>query len=38
MHQFNGLRVRYERRTDLHEGRLDLACSLTCLRRLRTSF
>lgn len=31
------LRIRYERRADLHQGLLELACSLICLRRLRTS-
>lgn len=38
LHQFKRLRTRYERRTDLHQGMLELACSLICLRRLRTSF
>ncbi|MFJ2877191.1 IS5 family transposase [Streptomyces sp. NPDC086796] len=38
LHQFKRLRTRYERRADLHQGLLDLACSLICLRRLRTSF
>jgi transposase len=38
LHQFKRLRVRYEHRADLHQGLLDLACSLICLRRLRTSF
>ena len=38
LHQFKRLRVRYEHRADLHRGLLDLACSLICLRRLRTSF
>lgn len=37
LHQFKRLRIRYERRTDLHQGLLELACSLICLRRLRTS-
>lgn len=37
-HQFKQLRIRYERRADLHQGLLELACSLICLRRLRTSF
>ncbi|WP_405623765.1 IS5 family transposase [Streptomyces sp. NBC_00076] len=36
-HQFKRLRIRYERRADLHQGLLELACSLICLRRLRTS-
>lgn len=38
LHRFRRLRIRYERRTDLHQGLLELACSLICLRRLRTSF
>ncbi|MGF0168311.1 IS5 family transposase [Streptomyces koyangensis] len=38
MHQFKRLRIRYERRADLHQGLLELACNLICLRRLRTSF
>lgn len=37
LHQFKRLRTRYERRADLHQGLLELACSLICLRRLRTS-
>ncbi|MFF8582889.1 IS5/IS1182 family transposase, partial [Streptomyces albidoflavus] len=38
LHQFKRLRIRYERRADLHQGLLELACSLIRLRRLRTSF
>lgn len=38
LHQFKRLRIRYERRADLHQGLLELACSLMCLHRLRTSF
>lgn len=37
LHQFKRLRTRYERRADLHQGLLELACSLICLRRLGTS-
>ncbi|MFJ8770439.1 transposase [Streptomyces clavifer] len=37
LHQFKRLRIRYERRADLHQGLLELAGSLICLRRLRTS-
>ncbi len=37
LHQFKRLRTHYERRADLHQGLLELACSLICLRRLRTS-
>lgn len=35
LHPFKRLRTRYER-ADLHQGLLELACSLICLRRLRT--
>lgn len=38
LHQFKRLRIRYEKRADLHLGLLQLACSIICLRRLRTSF
>ncbi|MFF7756066.1 IS5 family transposase [Streptomyces sp. NPDC007971] len=38
LHQFKRLRVRYEQRADLHQGLLELACSIICLRRLRKSF
>lgn len=37
LHQFKRLRIRYERRADLHVGLLQLACSIICLRRLRAS-
>ncbi|MEW2163855.1 IS5 family transposase [Streptomyces sp. NPDC007084] len=37
LHQFKRLRIRYEVRADLHLGLLQLACSIICLRRLRTS-
>jgi transposase len=38
LHQFKRLRNRYEIRADLHQGLLELACSIICLRRLRTAF
>ncbi|MFC9948969.1 IS5 family transposase [Streptomyces pratensis] len=38
LHQFKRLRIRYERRADLHQGLLQLACSIICLRRLRAAF
>ncbi|QCX82841.1 Transposase DDE domain protein (plasmid) [Streptomyces sp. YIM 121038] len=38
LHQFKRLRIRYEICADLHLGLLQLACSIICLRRLRTSF
>ncbi|MFI5814972.1 transposase [Streptomyces sp. NPDC051643] len=38
LHQFKRLRIRYEIGADVHLGLLQLACSIICLRRLRTSF
>ncbi|MFE5191704.1 IS5 family transposase [Streptomyces sp. NPDC056628] len=38
LHQFKRLRIRYKVSADLHLGLLQLACSIICLRRLRTSF
>ncbi|MGW8398014.1 IS5 family transposase [Streptomyces lydicus] len=38
LHQFKRLRIRYEIRADLHQGLLELACSIICLRRLRIAF
>ncbi|MFC5227460.1 IS5 family transposase [Streptomyces fimbriatus] len=38
LHQFTRLRTRYETRADLPLGLLQLACTIICLRRLRTSF
>jgi len=38
LHRFKRLRTRYGTRADLHLGLLQLACSIICLRRLRTSF
>lgn len=37
LHQFKRLRTRDEIRADLRLGLLRLACSIVCLRRLRTS-
>jgi transposase len=34
---FVRLRTRYERRADIHEPFLSLACSLICLRQLQSS-
>jgi hypothetical protein len=34
---FKRLLVRYERRTEMHEALLGLACCLVCYRRLRSS-
>ncbi|GAA2268589.1 hypothetical protein GCM10010145_49010 [Streptomyces ruber] len=38
LHQCKRLQTRYEIRADLHLGLLQLAYSIICLRRLRTSF
>ncbi len=35
LNQFRRLRVRYEKRADIHEAFLSLACILICWRRLR---
>ena len=34
LYQFRRLRVRYERRADIHEAFLSLGCSIICFRRL----
>ena len=34
LHQFRRLAARWERRTDIHHGFLDLAAALICWRRL----
>lgn len=34
LHQFKRLRIRYEHRADLHQGLVQLACCIICLRRL----
>jgi hypothetical protein len=35
LHRYRGLRVRYERRADIHEPFLAIGCRLICLRLLR---
>ncbi|MFJ1709452.1 MULTISPECIES: IS5 family transposase [Kitasatospora] len=35
LHQFKRLAIRWERRLDLHNGLVSLACSLICWRRLK---
>lgn len=35
LHQFKRLAVRWERRTELHDGFVSLACGLICWRRLK---
>ena len=37
LHQFRRLRTRWERRDDIHQALLSLACSIICLRRLHSS-
>ena len=36
LHQFRRLRIRYERRAEIHEAFLSLGCSLICFRRLNS--
>jgi transposase len=38
LHQFRRLRVRYERRADIHEGFMMLGCIFICYRQLPESF
>lgn len=38
LHQFRRMRVRYERRLDIHEAFLTIACVLICHRFLENSF
>ena len=38
LHQHRRLRLRYERRADIHEAFVSIACSLICLRALQQSF
>ena len=38
LHQFRRLRIRYERRADIHQAFLTLGCSIICLRHLKNSF
>ncbi|HEY1174416.1 MAG TPA: IS5/IS1182 family transposase, partial [Verrucomicrobiae bacterium] len=37
LHQFRRLRIRYERRPDIHLAFLTLGCSLICLRSLSST-
>ncbi|MGW4715781.1 transposase, partial [Nocardia sp. NPDC004260] len=34
LHAFKRLRIRYERRADIHQALLSLACAVICLRKL----
>jgi transposase len=38
LHQSRRLRVRYERRDDIHEGFLTLGCAMICWNTLQDSF
>jgi transposase len=38
LHRFRRLRTRFDRRSDIHEAFLRIACSLICYRRLRRYF
>jgi transposase len=38
LHQHRRLRIRYERRADIHEAFVSIACSLICLRALEGAF
>jgi Transposase DDE domain len=38
MNQFRRLRVRYEKRADIHEAFLSLGCALICWRFLRVDW
>jgi transposase len=38
LHQHRRLRVRYERRADIHDAFVSIACSLICLRALEGAF
>jgi len=38
LHNYKRLLVRYDRRHDIHEAFLALACCLLCFRRLQPSF
>ena len=38
LHQFRRLRTRWERRADIHQAFLTLACPIICLRKLHGSF
>ena len=35
LHQYRRLRVRYERRDDIHEAFLTIGCSMICFKQLR---
>jgi transposase len=37
LHQYRRLRVRYERRADIHEALLTIGCCLICFKQLQTA-
>ena len=37
LHQYRRLRIRYERRADIHEAFLSIGCALICFKRLQGS-
>jgi transposase len=38
LHQYRRLRVRYDRRADIHEGFLTIGCALICWKILQHGF
>jgi hypothetical protein len=38
LHQFRRLRVRYERRSDIHEAFIEIGCILICHNVLQNKF
>jgi transposase len=38
LHQYRRLRIRFERRADIHEAFLTLGCALICWKTLQTGF
>jgi len=38
LHQFRRLRTRFEKRADIHEAFMSLACSVICWRRLNEGY
>lgn len=38
LHQFRRLRIRYERRAEIHEAFMTLGCAIICWRTLQNAF
>jgi transposase len=38
LHQFRRLRIRYDRRADIHSAFMNLGCALICWRRFKHGF